>query len=93
MASPIRRQGKQMALDVVRLVDVRLDERDVGDARIAAEQVEDRHPAAARANLDQMSHRETSRSPTSEVILASGTMTANYFASGNGHSPVSCQIS
>src|SRR5204862_519458 len=36
---------KQMAFDVVRLVDVGLDEGDAADARVAAEQVEHRHSA------------------------------------------------
>ena len=49
-------ERKQMAFDIVRLVDVRLDQRDARDPRIAANHVEHRHPAAARADLDEMGH-------------------------------------
>jgi hypothetical protein len=43
-------------MDVVRLVDVRLDEGDAGDALVATNHVEDGHPAAAGADLEQMRH-------------------------------------
>ena len=48
--------GKQMPLDIVRFVNIRLDQGDARDARFAAEQIEHRHPAAAGANLDEMGH-------------------------------------
>ena len=51
-----RGEGKQMALDIVGFVDVRLDERDARDAGVAAEHVQHRHAAAARADLDEMGH-------------------------------------
>ena len=47
---------EQVAVDVVRLVDVRLDERDARDARVAGEQVEHGHPAAAGADLEEVGH-------------------------------------
>ena len=55
------RKRKQMAFDVVRLIDVRLDERDVSDARVSTKHVENRHPAAAGADLKQMDHRKPLR--------------------------------
>ena len=45
-----------MALDVVFLVDVGLDDGHMGNARITAEQVQDGHAAAADADLEQMGH-------------------------------------
>ena len=84
-----------MALDIVRLVDIRLDQRDDTDARIATDHVEHRHPATARTHLEQMNHFDdslvgaASRAAPDSVRLESLT----YFASGRGHSPVSCQIS
>src|SRR5437016_2331852 len=46
-----------MAFDIVRFIDVRLDQRDALNTWIAAEQIEDGHPAAAGAYLYEMRHR------------------------------------
>src|SRR5262249_16446324 len=47
---------KKMPFDIVRLVYIRLDDRDPGDALVAADHVQDRHAAAARADLEHMTH-------------------------------------
>ena len=43
-----------MAVHVVRRVHVRFHERDAGHARIAGDEIEDRHPAAAGTDLEEM---------------------------------------
>ena len=48
--------AEEVPVDVVRLVDVRLDEDDAADGRLAAEQVEHDHPAGAGADLEDASH-------------------------------------
>src|SRR5579883_3196840 len=50
------RERKQMALDVVGLVNVRLDERDAANLWVPAEHVQNRHSTASRSNLEEMSH-------------------------------------
>ena len=50
---------EQVAVDVVRLVDVGFDERDAGDGRVAGEQVEHDHPAAAGTDLEDVGHAES----------------------------------
>ena len=52
------RERKQVPLDVVFLVNIRLDQRHQRDARIAAEHVEHRHPAATCADLKEMGHND-----------------------------------
>jgi hypothetical protein len=44
-----------VAFNVVRLVNVRLDEGDALDPRVAANHVQHRHPAAAGADLEHVS--------------------------------------
>src|SRR5207237_1067612 len=43
-------EREEVALDVVRLVDIRLDQRDAGDARVATKHVEDGQPATGTAS-------------------------------------------
>ena len=43
-----------MSFNVVGFVNIRLDERQARDPRIAAHHVQHRHAAAARADLKQM---------------------------------------
>jgi len=54
-------ERERMALDVVRLVNVRLDQRNARDARVAAEHVQDGHAAAAGSDLEEMRHCEPHR--------------------------------
>src|SRR5262249_40406574 len=45
---------EDVTLDVVGLVDVRLDQSDATDAGVAGDKVQNRHAAAPRANLEEM---------------------------------------
>ena len=94
---------EDVPVDVVGLVHVRLDERHPGDPHVAGEQVEHDDPAAAGADLEDVGHggfgiqdsgfrAKTGAgvgTPESRIL----TPESCYFASGSGHSPVSCQIS
>jgi hypothetical protein len=49
---------KEMADDVVRLINVRFDERDARDALIPADDVQNGHATTACADLNEMRHGE-----------------------------------